>query len=224
MSPDFLLHSRRSSCAFHFPLLLANEGVIGLNKCRTNGDEEEGHQNEHNKGRDHLDGGFGGLLFGALTPSSPQRIRVNAQGLSHAGAETIGLNECADQGANVIHASAVDEIAQGFGPGLAGAHLEIDQMKFVAEVGISVMQLFTDAHQCLVEGKASFHANDCQIERVGKPMRMRRWRSLIIRFKKKRGKKKPKAGTQTSMGTLSKPEKRMTPARPRSASMMRAPK
>lgn len=50
----------------HCLQLLAGEGVICLNQCWTHGDEEERNQNENDEGRDHLDGSFGGLLFGAL--------------------------------------------------------------------------------------------------------------------------------------------------------------
>ena len=147
--------------------LLADEGVVGLNQCRTNGDEEERDQNENDEGRDHLDGGFGGLLFGALAAGGAQGIGVNAQGLGDAGAEAVGLDERADQGANVIDAGAVDEIAQGFGAGLAGAHFEVDEMEFVAEIGMGVMQIFADAHQGLIEGESGFDADDGEIESIG---------------------------------------------------------
>src|SRR5580704_12435029 len=115
--------------------LLGNKRVIGLNEGRSNGDKEERYQNEYNEGRDHLDGCFGGLFFGPLTARRAQRVGVNAQSLSHAGAEAIGLDKSAHERANVVDASAVDQIAEGFGARLAGAHLEIDEMKFVAEVG-----------------------------------------------------------------------------------------
>lgn len=58
--------------------LLRNQGAIGLNECRTNRDREEGHQNEYDERRDHLNGSLGSLFFGALAASGAQRIRVNA--------------------------------------------------------------------------------------------------------------------------------------------------
>src|SRR5260370_39133576 len=125
--------------------LLGNEGAIGLNERRTNRDGEKRHQNEQNEGRYHLNGGLGGLLFGAMAAGSTQRVRVNPQSLSDAGAEAIGLDESAHQRANVIHTGAVDQIAQGFCAGLAGAHLEVHEMEFVAEVGMGVVQIFADA-------------------------------------------------------------------------------
>src|SRR5208282_5864237 len=71
-------------------------------------------------------------------------IRMNAQGLGDAGAKAVSLDEGADERANVIDAGAIDQVAQSFGAGLAGAH------------------------QRLVEGKAGFDANDGEIESVGK--------------------------------------------------------
>ena len=91
---------------------------------------------------------------------------MNAQSLGDAGTEAVGLDESADQGANVIDAGAVDHVAQSFGPGLAGAHLEVDQVKFIAEVGMGVVQILADAHQGLVQGQAGFDANDGEVERV----------------------------------------------------------
>src|ERR1039458_1522970 len=76
---------------------------------------------------------------------------MNAQGLGDAGAEAVGLNESADEGTNVIDSSAIDEIAQSFGAGLAGAHLEVDQMELVAEVGMGVVQILADAHEGEIE-------------------------------------------------------------------------
>src|SRR3984885_13235396 len=91
---------------------------------------------------------------------------MHAQGLGDAGAEAIGLDEGTDQRTDVIDAGAIDQIAQSFGAGLAGAHLKVDQMKFVAEIGVGVMQVLADAHQGLVKSQAGFHANDGEIESV----------------------------------------------------------
>jgi hypothetical protein len=93
---------------------------------------------------------------------------MHAQSLSDAGAEAVGLNESADEGANVIDAGALDQIAQSFGAGLAGAHLEVDQMKFVAEIGMGVVQILADAHQGLIESESGFDANHGEVESVGK--------------------------------------------------------
>ena len=92
---------------------------------------------------------------------------MHAQSLRNAGAEAIGLDQSGDQGANIIDAGAIDEIAQGFGARFAGAHFEVDQVEFVAEVGMSVMQVFSDAHQGLIKGEAGLHANYGEVECIG---------------------------------------------------------
>jgi hypothetical protein len=140
--------------------------VIGLNESRTDRHEEERYKNEYYEGRDHLNRSLGSLFFCALPAGRAQGIRVNAQGLRHAGSEAIGLNQSAHKGANVIDASAVDHITQGFGAGLTGAHLEVHEMKFVAEIGMGVMQIFAYAHESLVEGEAGFDADHGEIESV----------------------------------------------------------
>ena len=91
---------------------------------------------------------------------------MNAESLRDAGAEAVGLDESADQGADVIDAGAIDEIAQGFGAGFAGAHFEVDQMEFVAEIGMSVVKILTDTHESLIEGESGFDADDGEIESV----------------------------------------------------------
>ena len=118
-------------------------------------------------GRDHFDGGLGGLLFGALAAGGAQGIGMNTESLGDAGAEAVGLDERADEGANVIDSGAVDEIAQGFGAGFAGAHFEVDEMEFVAEIGVGVVEILADAHQGLIEGESGFDADDGEIESVG---------------------------------------------------------
>src|SRR5216684_8197905 len=101
----------KGSRSSHFGLL-GNEGAIGLNERRTHRDGEKRHQNEQNEGRNHLNGGLGGLLFGALAAGGTQRVRVNPQSLSDAGTEAIRLDQSAHQRTNIVDTSAVDEIAQ----------------------------------------------------------------------------------------------------------------
>src|ERR1700691_320616 len=147
--------------------LFRDERVISLNECRSNGDEKERNQNEYHEGRNHLNSGLGGLLFGPLTAGGAQRVGVHAQSLSHARAEAVGLDERADERANVIDAGAVDEIAEGFSTGLASAHLEIDEVTFVAEIGRGVMQVLADTHQGLVERQSGLDADYGEVKSVG---------------------------------------------------------
>jgi hypothetical protein len=45
--------------------------MISLNERRANGYEKEWNQNEDYQRRNHLDGSFGGLFFGALASGGP---------------------------------------------------------------------------------------------------------------------------------------------------------
>ena len=92
---------------------------------------------------------------------------MNAESLSDAGAEAVGLDESADQRTDVIDSGAIDKVAQGFGAGLAGAHFEINQMEFVAEIRMGVVEIFADTHESLIEGESGFDADDGEIQSVG---------------------------------------------------------
>ncbi len=141
--------------------------MVGLDQCGADGDEEERNQNKYDEWGDHFDGGLGGLLFGALAAGGAQGIGMNTESLRDAGAEAVGLDESADEGADVIDTGAVDKIAQGFGAGFAGAHFKVDEMEFVAEIGMSVVKILADAHESLIEGESGFDADDGEIESVG---------------------------------------------------------
>ena len=140
--------------------------MVGLDECRADGDEEERNQNKNDEWGDHFDGSLGGLLFGALAAGGAQGIGMNAESLRDAGAEAVGLDEGADQGADVIDTGAVDEIAESFGARLAGAHFEVDEMEFVAEIGMGVMEILADAHESLIEGESGFDADDGEIKSI----------------------------------------------------------
>ena len=53
------------------------------------------------------------------------------------------------------------------GAWLAGAHLQIDQMELVTQIGMGMMQVLAHSHEGLVERQSGFDANDCEVERVG---------------------------------------------------------
>ena len=91
------------------------------------------------------------MFFGALAALGAQGIGMHAQGLGHAGSEAVGLNQSSDEGANVIDAGALGEIAEGFDARLAGAGLEVEEMEFGAQFGVRVLQVIAHAHQGLIE-------------------------------------------------------------------------
>ena len=79
---------------------------------------------------------------------------MHPEGLRDAGAEAVGLNQCANQRADVVNSGAVDQVTEGFRARFAGAHLEVDQMELVAEIGVGMVEILAYAHQSLVEGEA----------------------------------------------------------------------
>ena len=139
--------------------LFPSQRMICLNQCGADGHEEKWDKNEKHERRNHLDSGFRSLFFGALAAGGSQRIRVNAQSLGDAGAKTIGLDQSADERTNVIDPGTVDEIAQRFHARFTGPHFKIDQMKFVAEIGMGMVQVLADAEERLIERQAGLHAD-----------------------------------------------------------------
>jgi hypothetical protein len=63
---------------------------------------------------------------------------MHAQGLGDAGSEAVGLNQGGDQGADVIDAGALGEIAERLDARFAGAGFEIEEMEFAAQFGMRV--------------------------------------------------------------------------------------
>src|SRR5579864_1434556 len=90
-----------------------------------------------------------------------------AEGLRHAGAEAIRLNERANERADIVNAGSFDEIPQGLGAGLAGAHLKVHKMELVTEIGVGVVKILADPHESLVKSEARFNADDGEVEGVG---------------------------------------------------------
>jgi hypothetical protein len=72
---------------------LTNEANDGW----TDRHENDRRQNKQHQGRDHLDGRFGGLLFGSLTPFRAKGVGMHAEGLSDAGSEAVGLYQCTNK-------------------------------------------------------------------------------------------------------------------------------
>src|SRR5579884_3140928 len=129
-------------------------------------DEHRGKHEQHEHG-DHFDGRFCGLFFGALAALGAQRIGVNAERLGNAGTEAVGLHQHRNQGPNVVNARAVGQVAQSFGAGLSGSHLQVHQAEFFAEFFVRVLQIFTDALHGLIERQSGFDADDSQVEGIG---------------------------------------------------------
>src|SRR3984893_16682436 len=156
---------------FNDSLLSANSGgeyVQQLNYGWAYGDENQGGHYKQDEWDDHFDGRFGGLFFGALAALGAQGIGMHAQGLGNAGSEAVGLNQGCYQRANVIDASAFGQIAERLDARFSGASFEVEEMEFSAQVRVGVAEVLAHSHHGLIERQARCHADDGQIQCVGK--------------------------------------------------------
>ena len=64
-----------------------------LDRGRTQDDHQQGGQHQEHQREGELDAGLAGQLLGALASPGPHRVRVGAQRLPDAAAETVGLNQ-----------------------------------------------------------------------------------------------------------------------------------
>ena len=92
---------------------------------------------------------------------------MHPEGLSYARAEAICLDECTNQGSDIVNTCSIHEITERFGAGFARPHFEIYEVEFIAQIGVGVMKILTDTHQRLIERQASLDADDGEVERVG---------------------------------------------------------
>jgi hypothetical protein len=123
--------------------------------------EDAGHEREH-----HLHARLRGGFFGALPALRPQRLGVDAQRLSNARSELVGLNQHRDERVQVVDAGPLGEIAQRIRAGLAGAKLEVHEPQLVRQIGIGERQLLADAGEGLVEPETRFDADDEEVQRI----------------------------------------------------------
>jgi hypothetical protein len=92
---------------------------------------------------------------------------MHPESLGDAGPEAVGLYQCTNKRTDVVNTGALDQVTEGLGAGLAGAHLEIDQVEFIAQVGMGMVQILPDAVQRLIQGEASLDADHGQVEGIG---------------------------------------------------------
>ena len=93
---------------------------------------------------------------------------MHAEGLGNAGAEAISLDQCTHKRTDVVNPSAIDQISEGLGARFSGAQFEVQEVKFIAQVGVRVMEVLADPHEGLVKSETSLNANDREIEGIGK--------------------------------------------------------
>src|SRR5579864_4932731 len=132
----------------------------------------DGHKNDRGQNKDHqwgnhLDCSFRCLFFGSLPAFRAEGVGMHSESLSDAGTEAISLYQCTNKRTDVVNTGALHEVTEGLGAGLAGAQLEIDEVEFVAQIGMCMVQILSDAAQRLIQGKASLDADHGQVEGIG---------------------------------------------------------
>src|SRR3989442_4714870 len=135
-----------------------------LDDRRTDRHDPDGREDAEYERKDHLDAGLGGGLFRALPALGAERLRVHAQRLRHAHAELIGLYEHRHQRDHVLDASTLAQIAQRFGPRLAGTQLQVDEPELIRKIGMRERELVAHPLNRGVETEALFDAHDEQVE------------------------------------------------------------
>src|SRR5438094_2111801 len=194
-----------------------------LNHRRPKGHKNDGWQNKYCQGDYHFNRSFGCVLLSPMTAFRSQRLRVHAQRRSDACAEAVSLDERSDQSPNLVNAGATAVISQRLRARLAGPHLEIHKIKFIAQIGMRVLEIFPDAHKRLIEGKTDLHADDREIKRIGQRDRDATLAVFDHALQHETGTKNPKPPTPI-ISRRSKPcSTATTPSIPTKASSMRLP-
>ena len=119
---------------------------------------------------------------------------MHPERLGHAGTETVGLNKSSHQRANIVYAGALDQVAQRLGPRLAGSHLQVYQMKLVAQLRMRVVQILAHPHHSLIQCQPGFDADDGEIQCVGQPQLDSLLAALDLAFQCESWRKKPESG------------------------------
>jgi len=140
-----------------------------LDDGRADRDKDDRRQNKQYEGRDHLDGCFSGLFFGPLPAFRAEGVGMHPEGLGDAGAEAVGLNQSTNKRADVVNARAIYQISESFCTRLSGTHLQIDQVKLIAEIRMGMMQVLADAQHGLIKSEAGLYADDGQVQGVSQP-------------------------------------------------------
>src|SRR5581483_2700707 len=129
---------------------------------------EQSWQNTEKDRKYELDAQLGGLLFGHLTGLHAHIVGVTAQAGRDSGAEPVSLNQHGDKFLDVFRTAPVGEVAQRLGAALARFQLEVDQRELFTNLRMGVFQLAGDLGDALIETQSGLHADNQQVESVGK--------------------------------------------------------
>src|SRR5438105_2299847 len=88
------------------------EGRYQADDRGADGDEKETGEKAQDHGKDHFGAQLGGQFFSGLSSLVAKFFRVDAQRIGHTGTETHGLNQQADEAADILQAGSRSQIAK----------------------------------------------------------------------------------------------------------------
>ena len=134
-----------------------------VQQARDEGDDEDGGEDEEDEWEDDLDWGFHGLGLDVLAAAFADVVGLVLEGLTHAGAEALGLDDGGHEERDVLEAAAVGHAAHG---GAAhDAHTDV-VLHAAALVDERPLHARGDLREGGVEGKACLHADAEQVEHL----------------------------------------------------------
>ena len=125
------------------------------------GDNEDSWEDEEDEREDDLDRGFHGLGLDVLAAAFADIVGLVLEGLAHAGAEALGLDDGGHEERDVLEAAAVGHATHGGAAHDAHANVVLHAAALVYERALHARG---DLREGGVEGKARLHADAEQIK------------------------------------------------------------
>ena len=132
-----------------------------VQQARDEGDDEDGGEDEEDEWEDDLDWGFHGLGLDVLAAAFADVVGLVLEGLTHAGAEALGLDDGGHEERDVLEAAAVGHATHGGAAHDAHANVVLHAAALVYERALHARG---DLREGGVEGKARLHADAEQIK------------------------------------------------------------
>ena len=140
------------------------------------GDDEDGGEDEEDEREDDLDRGFHGLGFDVLTAAFADVVGLVLEGLAHARAEALGLDDGGHEERDVLEAAAVGHAAHGGAAHDAHADVVLHAAALVDE---GALHARGDLRQRGIEGEARLDADAEQVEHLRQICFWRRWMVVL---------------------------------------------
>ena len=112
-------------------------------------------------------GSLRGQFLGLLIALGPHGIGVHPQGLGHAGAEAVRLDEQRGEAPHLLHVRAHAQVSQGLDAGFPGPQLQVEDPELVADHAAAHADLLGHAVDGGIDPHARLDADDKQVEGVG---------------------------------------------------------